>query len=1521
MSIIKIADIILNMEDTAEVIVPNQDQPVEVGKQSKVSRLVQETGIDIKYGEKTWRPIQSVIDLVQNHLDANTTVYEKRILNLCGIKDYDPSSNDQQEVVVLLNKIKYASEPKDIDKAYSMLMGILGQNTPPRESLQQQLQEFTYPLPKIRLKVTNGTESKLVAYEEVKDLALQWQVAGFRIDDSGSGFDHRLLGMMGASTKKESTGKRGGLGEGLKMSVTHLVRSGATVRLLSRNEDQLWIARPKAQNGSVVFEGKGRAGADPTVTGSLTDVDFASSNFDPKLRTEIIDAIDPRRGEGLGKYILEFRGPQFAALINSSTEISSMDVAGGRVYVKGLLVEESDNLLWSYNLKEKWAISGRDRKTVQSDALRRNVRGVIEVLYNPEQIEALVSILAINNNYLETQVLDGNLKLDDSQKELWKQAIEKTFGFTAGKQLFTSTPLFSQYIRLVRERGFEIITLPPESMYAIELFKKIYPGKIVSFDQFQESRMESSQYMLGRFEISDEPVSPETAEMLNRFKDQFVDMLKSGDLSKFTNRDRVNIPFREIRLGGLSFSQANLGTRLEGDSPFEYNAAKMKLYVREDAINSDFATLADMYVQLLKVVTTGKDTFDVESQALLTQMAAKAIASLRPELLTEFKLSGSTIESVPQRPISYTSLQREKDDQLVEFRKRLEVVNKPNITREELEAVLVEMRTIKPTNLNDEGQNDANLLKNIPSFGHQINGLFYFDGKVYSLNLSSLELQEIKPGDEIRSADKLKPSFTKNMYGLGKIGTMFPPEIYYPKIPKITPIEYLKKEQFNFFLSDGGEPGRRLLNPDESDFQLKASEFGYLPFQLNNGGSMRLSFTQGEKKAQIVIKRRGNKVIATKFVDGKAEGILTRGQSAHLFEESGSEVKVFNNVISIFSDNNGALTIDRNEFSKPKAHLEEINRGKEFVSSNITLDYGGEVWRDPKRILLDAIQNHIDAYRDQAPNISFTVAGSDGKVLTVSKEELLDLGNGWNIVGVGISDQGEGYSTQYLTQLGKSTKGDNDLGKFGEGLKMLAASALRQGIEVKISSRDWIATPVGHQKSVKDYETGKDRTFNLLGYRMEWQDGSKTGSQTKFSLLPLEPGQNQLTPDQMIKLQTILGQNSPSGKTWQEWTDVLDFRKVDQYGQRGLERYVLPKEEQVDTNGVVNLLMNRPGSIYEKGLLIPGEISKPMIFGFNIDETIIDTRERNVFNQTILEGYLSDYFHNLTDTNVMRKVLEMAKQNPNLDFYEYKFLNYDFNKNTPLTNVLWRQTYYEVFGDDAILSLSPRLEKLKRDSYLKSTSESSDEINYTVNDTSRFTEGVNESFGRIEGYRDRENIVGIVGAVANEVHLENQNLQILPSSLTDFFRYSVYTSQDFSNELKDTEVELSPQEKEKLVAFVQTANQVILTILESMDSSNQKQQYLQKIVDKDKLQARKDHLQKMPGDNIRIKHPLFPADGMVEERDGQAIVYFNKKILSDPGLLLETYVHEVTHYLSGQADYVLGFQRFLMALALNKTIY
>lgn len=56
-----------------------------------------------------------------------------------------------------------------------------------------------------------------------------------KIEDQGSGFDAKLSAFY-MSTKQLQPHLRGRFGEGAKMSVTHLLRNGANVKMRSRYE-------------------------------------------------------------------------------------------------------------------------------------------------------------------------------------------------------------------------------------------------------------------------------------------------------------------------------------------------------------------------------------------------------------------------------------------------------------------------------------------------------------------------------------------------------------------------------------------------------------------------------------------------------------------------------------------------------------------------------------------------------------------------------------------------------------------------------------------------------------------------------------------------------------------------------------------------------------------------------------------------------------------------------------------------------------------------------------------------------------------------------------------------------------------------------------------------------------------------------------------------------------------------------------------------------------------------------------
>lgn len=86
------------------------------------------------------------------------------------------------------------------------------------------------------------------------------------------------------------------------------------------------------------------------------------------------------------------------------------------------------------------------------------------------------------------------------------------------------------------------------------------------------------------------------------------------------------------------------------------------------------------------------------------------------------------------------------------------------------------------------------------------------------------------------------------------------------------------------------------------------------------------------------------------------------------------------------------------------------------------------------------------------------------------------------------------------------------------------------------------------------------------------------------------------------------------------------------------------------------------------------------------------------------------------------------------------------------------------------------------------------------------------------------------------------------------------------------------------------------------------------------LQKGKKALLTITADDIEIKTDAHPALGTVREENGRPKISLKQKIISNPAELLEVYTHEVGHYLSDEDDYVLDFQRFLMAIAASRII-
>lgn len=1405
-------------------------------KKSTTSRYKTETGMAVEYTDKTWRPVQTVIDIVQNHLDANTTIYEKKLLETVGVTEYRPADIQQQQTVSLLNVVKYSTDREAIAKAQEQLQNIADIKLPELSDLSLQLKEINYQLPQVKLKLTDGLSSQFIDYDKVKNLSKKkWRVVGFRVDDQGAGFDNQLLGIIGGTTKSESSGKRGGLGEGLKMSVTHLVRSGASVRLLSRNGNELWTARPHVENGTINFRGFSRQEEDDRTTGSITDVDFSRARIDPS----IVTALDPREGEGLGKYILDYRGPEFIPVVNNgSSELSSLGVPANRVYVRGLLVQERNDLLWSYNLGDKWAISGRDRKTIQSDILREQVKKSLLSLEDKEKLKAVFKQIKDGADIFEAKVLNGSMEIPDQKKELWQKAIAEMFNFIPKKTLFAPQSISTHHKRFAQQRGFKIIHLPDQYMSFSYLVKELYPEVEVSIydlenyspPQFKNTARIKHEPL---FRSKPEPetksknleLDPQSEDLANQCKDMFLRLVSNHQ------RDRgiQQLPYISLHnLKYVRFQKADEKTYFESDnSQFIYDSRANTIHVRGDIKKLDFKTAIDMSVQFLKTLV-GETNFNVSTQDWLCSLAAEVVTNLRPEILSELNISSKGQSDQLEIINTYSPQQQNSDKDTIAFYTYKDLLDKPGIARIEVEQLLSELRKMRRD-------------KNFQSF--RLDTFYFFDGKIYFAD-HSYELSKV--------------TMSKNSFSRTRMG----------RVIKNTVLGNWRKHSQSE--SEYKQFPKRLLDPNESKYPLQGNMQYFLPSQLKDGESTTLFFDDGWKKVSIDMKRKGDLIIR-KIREDKTGINITEAEFKRMF----GKFNIGNNVITITPNTNTdiILRVEKNRMHSTE-QISEVNRGESFLSSNITLDYGREVWSDPRRILLDAIQNHIDAKPDTIPSIIYTIVNNQGNIEKVTKENLQDRDKDWQIIGLSIRDNGEGYPTPYLTSLGKSTKDNENLGKYGEGLKMLATSAVRQGIHVQLSSRDWVAIPRKYDQVVTDYETGGKKTLVKLGYDLKWFDNANSFSQTYFSLLPISHDLPQLSQDQQRQIQTLLGNNQ---STWKTWVDMLDPRNENVYGQSGLDRFVLPKKKTSITDGRVTLLFDRPGDIYERSLLIPEDWPKPKIFGYNIDETIINTRERNNFDKDLLDEYVLKYFDQLTDKSVMKHILETVVEDQGKDFYELQFFKSETM--SPRAKALWKQAYFELFGEDAILSLKT----------------------------------LKGRFHQLDGDSIKESI-------EEEKHLEHFNLIHLPYELTSFFANNVYSSNDYRKVSEGADIKIPSRDKETLTKYIQSVNELMLTVLESIDSNPEGRAALAAIIKLNTLEKRKRKLHNIKSRHIRITHKSLLELGSVRIQNEPSIA-LNQKILQNAFQLASTYIHEASHYLPDEADYELGFQRFVMAIVLHNMLH
>lgn len=299
----------------------------------------------------------------------------------------------------------------------------------------------------------------------------------------------------------------------------------------------------------------------------------------------------------------------------------------------------------------------------------------------------------------------------------------------------------------------------------------------------------------------------------------------------------------------------------------------------------------------------------------------------------------------------------------------------------------------------------------------------------------------------------------------------------------------------------------------------------------------------------------------------------------------------------------------------------------------ITLDYQKEEW-GLKRICLDGVQNHLPA--DALGTAVAVVCEVNGQWQPLEVARATPD----QITAVRFVDDGVGYDPKNLEMFWSGKTDDSEsAGQFGEGAKMLAAATLREGISVTFASQSWEAEPFAQVDTIRDFRKKRDVEVKRLGINVKhFPEAPMRGSHTTF---------RQVTPEFIREVMEMPDLVLPLRDHYRPWFSC-------DHGE------IVP-----DFEG---------GKIFVKGIFVSTAVTA---LSYNLVGVKIN-RDRNA----VLDGLgqeVDKMLQALTSKRVVKVLLERSIQDNNLlEGYQYPFYSPDH----PL---VWRQAFYELYGEDAVL--------------------------------------------------------------------------------------------------------------------------------------------------------------------------------------------------------------------------------------------
>ena len=547
------------------------------------------------------------------------------------------------------------------------------------------------------------------------------------------------------------------------------------------------------------------------------------------------------------------------------------------------------------------------------------------------------------------------------------------------------------------------------------------------------------------------------------------------------------------------------------------------------------------------------------------------------------------------------------------------------------------------------------------------------------------------------------------------------------------------------------------------------------------------------------------------------------------------------------------------------------------TSTAIPIEYGQDEWDNPIRVFQDIVQNHIDASESgRGVELSYEVERSGQHMVVRESDMLLED----KISGLTIRDNGSGYYPNDIATMGASSKKSPLFaGKYGEGQKMVAAAALRSGLDLSYEStvqngsapQGWKAQAVSQPRMV--VLGGNEVKKELVAFDVAPVDiPTGIGSATTLRLPP-----------------TV---SDVQREQWDKWVSIVDPRQKDKNGNGGLARYVRqlrkPGSERVHTVGSISVLLGEQGAVYENGLRInpQAEGSRSLSFGYDVPE-IVTTRERNSYNSNRLSQYIGHAFAHTTDAavveEILRKVAKPDRKTEDLDIGRI------MGKSEAATAV-WAEVAATVWPGFVVHSR----EQMHEDMYGREDDFSSDE-----RDRER-------KKARAERARRIE---------ANMVHLDKSKVLDVPKASYYGFTKLLPTAASFIDKMETVLLPAPPAIKRVLSEVVAQSAKVFDDMYTEARKTLSDKALARHPLSEDKISNGRRVLAEAERQGGVAVAPISSAYHGKADKG----VVFNEGLLFEGKRrdLAETSLHEVAHLVSGARDYTEEFVTLMYELALH----